>query len=90
MGNINDVFAEMESIVSVQKPVNDVLEIDIETREIYIPDTETLFGVENDVNAERKYFKCPRKVGNNIDISTLELYVVYQNASGQDYGNDSS
>ena len=88
MGNINDVFAEMESRVEVQKPVNDVLEIDIETREIYIPDTEALFGVENDAKAERKYFKCPRKVGNNIDLSELELYVVFQNASNMEEGKD--
>lgn len=88
MGNINDVFAEMESRVEVQKPVNDVLEIDIETRRIYIPDTEALFGVENDAKAERKYFKCPRKVGNNIDLSELELYVVFQNASNMEEGKD--
>lgn len=88
MGNINDVFAEMESRVEVQKPVNDVLEIDIETREIYIPDTEALFGVENDAKAERKYFKCPRKVGNNIDLSQLELYVVFQNASNMEEEKD--
>lgn len=72
----------------MQKPVNDVLEIDIETREIYIPDTEALFGVENDAKAERKYFKCPRKVGNNIDLSELELYVVFQNASNMEEGKD--
>lgn len=72
----------------MKKPVNDVLEIDIETREIYIPDTEALFGVENDAKAERKYFKCPRKVGNNIDLSELELYVVFQNASNMEEGKD--
>lgn len=47
-----------------------------------------MFGVENDAKAERKYFKCPRKVGNNIDLSELELYVVFQNASNMEEGKD--
>lgn len=67
-------------------PVNDILVIDAETRTILVPDTETLFGVVTDGNSERKYFKCPRIVGDNIDLTTLNLRVNYRNALGEDDG----
>lgn len=37
---------------------------------------------------ERKYFRCKRFVGNGIDLSKLDLRVIYQNASGLDTGRD--
>lgn len=64
-------------------PVNDVLLINAETRTIDVPSTEILFGVETDKDVERKYFRCPRIVGDNIDLSTLQLRVHYQNANGE-------
>lgn len=70
---------------SVVEPVNDTFEIDPETRTITVPVSEKLFGVANDGNAERKHFKCPKIVGDNIDLSTMHLYVNYQNANGQKY-----
>lgn len=70
---------------SVVEPVNDIFEIDPESRVIAVPASEKLFGVANDGNAERKHFKCPKIVGDNIDLSTMHLYVNYQNANGQKY-----
>ena len=70
---------------SVVEPVNDIFEIDPESRVIAVPVSEKLFGVANDGNAERKHFKCPKIVGDNIDLSTMHLYVNYQNANGQKY-----
>ena len=64
-------------------PINDVLLIDAETRTINVPSTEILFGVETDKDVERKYFKCSRIVGDNVDLSTLSLRVHYQNANGE-------
>lgn len=64
----------------------EVLEIDAKTREIQIPDGEILFGVESDEKAERKYFRVLKDVGNDIDLSTLQMRVIYQNASGTDEG----
>lgn len=64
-------------------PINDTLLIDAETRTINVPSTEILFGVETDKDVERKYFKCPRIVGDNIDLSTLQLRVHYRNANGE-------
>lgn len=61
-------------------PVNDVFMINPETRIIEVPESEKLFGVNFDNNVERKYFKCPKIVGDNIDLSKHKIYVVYQKA----------
>lgn len=87
MPSIEELLNEAELHMAAQ-PVNDVLEIDPETREISIPDSEIILGVETDQKAERKYFHCPKIVGNNIDLSALELYVVFQNASNKEEGKD--
>lgn len=70
---------------SVVEPVNDIFEIDPETRVITVPASEKLFGVANDGNSERKHFRCPKIVWDNIDLSTMHLYINYQNANGQKY-----
>lgn len=80
----DDEFAAYSDI----GPVDDVLYIDAETRTINVPNTELLFGVETDKDVERKYFKCPRIVGDNVDLSKKQLRVHYQNASGTPEGRD--
>lgn len=67
---------------TVSSPVNDLLIVDAESRIINVPSTEILFGVETDLNVERKYFLCPRYVGDNIDLSTLKLQIHFRNALG--------
>lgn len=54
--------------------------IDPETRAITIPPEYQLLGVESDEKAERIYFKCPKIVGDNIDLSKLALRVNFRNA----------
>ena len=49
-------------------PVNDV---------INRPSSEVLFGTEEEQGVERKYFKCPRIVGDNIDLFTHQIYISY-------------
>lgn len=67
------------------EPVNDIFLINPETRIITVPETEKIFGVSHDGNTERKHFRCPKVVGDNIDLSTMHLYVNYQNANGDKY-----
>lgn len=57
--------------------------IDPETRTISIPTTYWLLGVESDEKVERLYFQCPKIVGDNIDLSQLQIRINYQNASAQ-------
>lgn len=70
---------------SVVEPVNDIFEIDPETRVITVPASEKIFGVSHDGNTERKHFRCSKIVGDNIDLSTMHLYINYQNANGLKY-----
>ena len=88
MPSVEELLNEAETSTAPQ-PVNDFLEIDAETRVITVPDSEMIFGVKSDEKAERKYFRCPQNVGNNINLSELALYVVFQNASEEDDGKDS-
>lgn len=68
---------------STQDMVDDYLIIDDNSREIYVPSGELLFGVTNDEKTERKYFQCPRMVGDNVDLTQYQLYINYQNANGE-------
>lgn len=43
---------------STQDMVDDYLIIDDNSREIYVPSGELLFGVTSDEKTERKYFQC--------------------------------
>ena len=56
---------------------NDFLIIDSENRSITVPETESFFGVFADRNVERKYFKCPKIVGDNVDLSACEIFINY-------------
>lgn len=57
--------------------------IEPETRTISIPTTYRLLGVESDEKVERLEFQCPKIVGDNIDLSQLQIRINYQNASAQ-------
>lgn len=70
---------------SEAEPVNDIFTVNPESRTITVPDTEKIFGVFSDGNTERKHFRCPKIVGDNIDLSTMHLYINYQNANGDKY-----
>ena len=70
---------------SEAEPVNDIFQINPENRTITVPESERIFGVSHDGNTERKHFRCPKIVGDNIDLSTMHLYINYQNANGQKY-----
>ena len=67
------------------EPVNDIFQINPENRTITVPESERIFGVSHDGITERKHFRCPKIVGDNIDLSTMHLYINYQNANGQKY-----
>lgn len=70
---------------SETEPVNDIFTVNPESRTITVPDTEKIFGVFSDGNTERKHFRCPKVVGDSIDLTTLHLYINYQNANGKKY-----
>ena len=52
------------------------------SRVVVVPDRYKTFGVEEDTNVERVKFKFPKIVGDNVDLTTLDLRINFQNASG--------
>ena len=88
MPSVDELLNVVEVIATGLTETNDKIEIDADTRTMIIPDTERIFGVMSDEKGERKYFRCKRFVGNGIDLSKLDLRVIYQNASGLESGRD--
>lgn len=62
---------------------DEIFEINADTRSITVPESEKIFGVESDQNVERKKFRCPKIVSDNIDLSALQLYINYENGNGE-------
>lgn len=83
MANLDEVFAAMTADADTYAVTDDVLLIDPDTRRIDVPESELVFGVESDTQSERKYFACPRYVGNNLDLASCFCRVVYRNANGE-------
>lgn len=84
MGTIEEVMAEAVALSDEMliEPINDVLMINPEERLIEVPKSELLLGVYTDRNVERKQFKCPRIVGDSIDLSLCYIFVNYVSSSG--------
>lgn len=78
-----ELLAQMESeIMPLSVESTDKCVIDPESREIVIPETYQILGVESDEKVERIEFECPKIVGDNIDLSKLQIRINYQNANG--------
>lgn len=77
MATTEELLAQLENNPEMYAEESQELVIDAETRTINIPASETLFGVKGDKNIERKYFRCPRIVGDNVDLSTHLIYIAY-------------
>lgn len=75
-----------ELLATMEEPISEdgtYCTIDPETRLITIPPEYQLLGVENDKRVERLYFRCPKIVGDNQDLSQgYQLFINYQNANG--------
>ena len=81
MATVDELFATMTN-----DEIDDIRDsmfiINPDSREISIPESERVFGVESDANAEKKYFTCPRIVGNSVDLSVCFIRINYRNANG--------
>lgn len=67
---------------TVTYAIDEVLFIDPISRQISVPGDELVFGVEGDGKSERKYFHCPRFVGNDLDLASCFFRVDFRNANG--------
>lgn len=78
-----DELFNMMAVTDIAGATDELLIINPDTRQIKLPSNELVFGVQGDVNGERKYFACPRIVGNNIDLATCFVRANYRNANGE-------
>lgn len=89
MDNLEQALLESENSLMLLSdeelitPINDILIINPETRLIEVPSTELLLGVFSENLVEKKYFKCPRIVLNNIDLYECFIFINYVSASGR-------
>lgn len=79
---MDELFNTM-AVTDIGGATDELLIINPDTRQIDLPGNELVFGVESDQNGERKYFVCPRYVGNNIDLASCFVRVNYRNANGE-------
>lgn len=82
MSTIDEIFATI-SEEDLATSVDELLVIDPTTRQINLPSSELIFGVESDAHSERKYFLCSRYVGDNVDLASCFIRVNYRNANGE-------
>lgn len=83
MATADELLAAMEADPEAYTAEEIVCTIDPETRTISVPQSLQLLGVESDQEAVKLPFRCPKIVGDNIDLSTLNLRINYQNAGGE-------
>lgn len=83
MATTEELLAQLEAEVSVMSEEQVYCVIDPNTRQISVPAEYQLLGVESDEKVERIWFRCPKIVGDNIDLSELQLRINYQNANSQ-------
>lgn len=74
MENNVELYAEQEQFCMLESDTS---------RAVVVPDRYTVFGVEGDTNVERIKFKFPKIVGDNVDLTALNLRVNFQNANGK-------
>lgn len=65
---------------------HEYLVIDPVSRTISVPESEAVFAVTGDENADRKYFLCPRIVGDGLDLAGMFIRVNFRNANGEEDG----
>ena len=64
------------------RAVDDAIHVNIETREVTVPESQKLFGVESDDSVEIKHIIIDgRYVDGNKDLSKLTWRIVYRNAN---------
>lgn len=85
MSTTNELLESLERAVDETEVV--VYSIDPDTRLIDIP-RDFFLGVESDERVHRVYFTCPKIVGDDIDLTELQLRVNYQNANGKKLYDD--
>lgn len=73
-------MATAEELLAATGASDQILTIDLNTREITIPNTVKNLGVESDDDVKRIYFRMPKQYG-EFDLSVFDIRINYMNAN---------
>lgn len=78
-----ELLQEIQEEPGIYANAEEFCTIDPETRIITVPLSKRILGTESDQETNRLYFKCPKVVGDNVDLSLFSLRINYQNAGNK-------
>lgn len=78
-----ELLQEIQEEPGIYANAEEFCTIDPETRTITVPLSKRILGTESDQETNRLYFKCPKVVGDNVDLSLFSLRINYQNAGNK-------
>lgn len=78
-----ELLEEIQEEPEIYADTEEFCTINQETRIITVPTSKRILGTESDQETNRLYFKCPKVVGDNIDLSLFSLRINYQNAGNK-------
>lgn len=78
-----ELLQEIQEEPGIYENAEEFCTIDPETRTITVPLSKRILGTESDQETNRLYFKCPKVVGDNVDLSLFSLRINYQNAGNK-------
>lgn len=76
-------MSTVDEVLATAEVVDAVCVIDGETRVISVPNEYKELGVESDEKVTRIKFRCPKIVGDNVDLTEYNLYINYKNAGNK-------
>lgn len=76
-------MSTIDEVLAAAEVVDAVCVIDGETRIISVPNEYKELGVESDEKVTRIKFRCPKIVGDNVDLTEYNLYINYRNAGNK-------
>ena len=68
--------------MSLVDEADESIHVDIDTRQVMIPESQQVFGVESDEDVEVKHIVIDGRYADGTDLSTFTFRVNYQNANG--------
>lgn len=78
-----ELLEEIQEEPEIYTDTEEFCTINTETRIITVPTSKRTLGTESDQETNRLYFKCPKIVGDNVDLSLFSLRINYQNAGNK-------
>lgn len=82
MSTVDELLDSMDANPEVYAD-EEYITVNPSDRSLTIPESQTIFGVYMDKDVERKRFRCPKVVGDNVDITDCYVFVNYVSTGGK-------